>query len=114
MMGVLGPVAHLAVQLHVVARLGKAGVSGAVSAAEESAAAFDAVPYDLAPAVLANRRQLVNSTFKAVKHVPLSGRDDLEAQGVVVTANLTFRHVCETRLRTLAVFGNRYVAALTA
>ncbi len=68
----------------------------AVGAAEESSAAFDAVSNDTASAVLAQGSHLVDRALEAIKHVTLAGRDHLEAQRVVVTANLANCHACET------------------
>jgi len=40
---------------------------GAMSAAEEGPARFDTMPDDLAPAMLAFRRERVNSAFKTIE-----------------------------------------------
>jgi hypothetical protein len=39
---------------------------------------LNAVPYDLAAAVCANRGQLVDRTLKAIENMPVAGCHDLE------------------------------------
>ena len=64
--------------------------------AEELTSAFYTVSDHPAAAVLAHRSQLVNRTFETVKDMPVPGSDDLETERVFVTADLAFRHACET------------------
>src|SRR5215207_4005327 len=63
-----------------------------MSTAKEGALRFDAVADDPAPAVVADRRQLVDRAFEAVEHVAVAGRDHLEREIVVVPAHLALRH----------------------
>jgi hypothetical protein len=76
-------------------------VTSATCAAEELASALYPVPDDSAAAMFTHRCQLVNGTLKAVEHMPVSCRDDLEAERVFITADFAFRHACEIRLSTL-------------
>jgi len=69
---------------------------GAIRAAKELPAAFDAMTDHAAPTVLAHGRQFVDGAFEAVKHVTVTGCDHLEAQRIIVTANFADCHVCET------------------
>ena len=89
--------------LDVVACLGKACVAGTVRTAEESAAALDAVTDHLASAVLAHGRQLMNRAFKAVEDVPVTSRDHLKAEMVIVAADFTFRHGSKTSRGSIPV-----------
>src|SRR5215204_6741797 len=63
-----------------------------MSTAKEGALRFDAVADDPAPAVVADRRQLVDRALEAVEHMSRAGGDDLERQIVVVPAHLALRH----------------------
>jgi hypothetical protein len=67
-------------------------VASAVRAAEETAATLDSMSDYSAAAVLANGRQFVDRTLEAIKDVPVSGSDHLEAETVFVTADLTLCH----------------------
>src|SRR5690242_13909486 len=58
----------------------------------ERAVRLDSVADDLALAVLAHRRELVNGALEAVEGMGLSRRDDLERQIVVVAADLALGH----------------------
>src|SRR5215204_300155 len=69
---------------------------GAIRAAKELPAAFDAMTDHAAPTVLAHGRQFVDGAFEAVKHVTVTGCDHLEAQRIIVTANFADCHACET------------------
>jgi hypothetical protein len=60
--------------------------------AEKRLLRLDAVPDDLATAVVADRGQLVNGAFKAVERVGLSRRYDLERQVVIVSTDFTSGH----------------------
>jgi len=75
-----------------VFNVGRRGRPRTVSTAEEAPTHFDAVPDDLALAVLADRRNRLNRAFKAVKRVPDSSRDQLESFVVFVAANFAFCH----------------------
>ena len=68
----------------------------AIGATEESSATFDAVSDDTASAVLTHGSHFVDGALEAIKHVTLTGCDHLEAQRVVVAANLANCHACET------------------
>jgi hypothetical protein len=71
-------------------------MTGAISATEEAPVPFHAMSNDTASAMLTNRGELVNRAFKAVKHMTMTGRDYLKAQRIVVAANFTDCHACET------------------
>ena len=79
--------------------------------AEQFAAAFRAMPDDLASAMLANGRQLMNCAFKAVENMPVTRRGHLKAQSIVVTAHFTLCHGNETDsaavLHALTVMNSR-------
>jgi hypothetical protein len=76
----------------VIDRAGDARRLRAVRATEERPPGFDAVADDVAPAVIADRRELVDGTLKAVEHMSLTGRDYLEREMVVVSADFTLSH----------------------
>src|SRR4051812_49628960 len=59
-----------------------------MGAAVEGAVGLDAVADDLAPAVRADRRELVDRALEAVEGVAVARRDHLERQGVVISADL--------------------------
>src|SRR5215211_6478874 len=65
---------------------------GAVRAAEDPVAGLDAVPDDLAAAVVADRRHGVDRAFEAVEHVRLAAARDLHRLVVLVPADLALRH----------------------
>jgi hypothetical protein len=83
-------------ELHVVASLFESRVPGAIGATEELAATFHTVSDDLASAMFANRSQLMDRAFEAVKYVPMTRCDYFEGQGIVVATNFAHCHVCET------------------
>jgi len=56
---------------------------------------FHAMAKDLAIAVRTARRQGMGRTFKAVKHMPLTGHDDFEGFVVIVAADFALGH-CRT------------------
>jgi len=56
----------------MVSRAFDARLLGTVCAAEKSIACLDAVADDLAPAMCANRRKLMNRTLKRIKNMPIS------------------------------------------
>ena len=64
----------------------------AMGAAIERPIGFDAVSDDLAPAVVADRRELVNRALEAVERVRFASRDHLEREMIVVAAHFAFRH----------------------
>jgi hypothetical protein len=64
----------------------------AISAAEVILIRLDAMPDNLAATVRANGRKLVYSAFEAVEHMPISSRDDVERQIVIVAAYFAARH----------------------
>src|SRR3974377_2324895 len=64
----------------------------AVRAAEESAAGLESVADDLAPAVIANRRHLLNRALEGIKRVGRTGGCHGEGLVVVVAAHLATRH----------------------
>jgi len=61
-------------------------------AAEESPADLYAMPDHLATAVLANRRQGLNCTLKAVEGMLRTRRPDLKALVILVPANFALGH----------------------
>src|SRR5918999_1529583 len=63
---------------HMVDRAVCAGQSRAIRATIKRVAYLDPMPDHLAPAVRADRRELVDRTLEAVEHVSLAGGDDLE------------------------------------
>ena len=65
---------------------------GTVGAAIKSVIGLDAVSDDLAAAVIADRRKLVNCTLETVKGMSRAGRHNLERQIIIVAADFTFRH----------------------
>jgi hypothetical protein len=67
--------------------------ASAICATEKLPADLDPVPDDFAVAVLAYRSDCVNGTLKAVERVMGSRRNKLESLVVIVSANLTTRHV---------------------
>jgi hypothetical protein len=93
-------------QLHVVASLFKSRVPGAIGATEELAATFYTVSDHLASAMLANRSELMDRAFEAVKYVPVPRCDNFEAQGIVIATNFAYCHACETNRASAIVFFN--------
>ena len=79
----------------------------AICATEKLPADLDSMPDDLAVAVLAYRSNRVNGTLKAVERVMGSRRNKLERLVVIVTANLTTRHVRPPLFRTIVFSPNR-------
>jgi hypothetical protein len=67
-----------AARLHMIDRAGDARRLRAVRAAEERPPGLDTVADDVAAAVIADRRELVDGTLEAVEHMSLAGRDDFE------------------------------------
>jgi hypothetical protein len=60
--------------------------------AVERSFSLNAMPHDLAAAVLTHRSQLVYGTFEAVERMTVASRDYLEREIVVVTADFTSSH----------------------
>src|SRR5437868_11149110 len=54
---------------------------------------LDAVPDDLAAAVIANRSKSMNRALEAVERVLRAGRCNLEGQIIIVTADFTLSHL---------------------
>src|SRR5262249_39536201 len=71
-----------------VAHLFHARVARTARAAEHLSPGLDAVPDDLAPAVLARRGQPVDGALEAVEDVVIAAVDDLEGLVVLVAAHL--------------------------
>jgi hypothetical protein len=69
-------------------------------AAIVSSIRFDAMADDSTAAVTAYWREAVDRTFKAIEHVALTRRHDLERQLVFVSADFTLRHVVLLNLRS--------------
>jgi hypothetical protein len=93
-------------ELHVVASLFESRVPGAIGATEELAATFHTVSDHLASAMLANRSQLMDRAFEAVKYVPVTRCDYFKAQGIVVATNFAYCHACETNRASAIGFFN--------
>lgn len=67
-------------------------LSGTVRAAEKRPLRLYAVTHNLASAVVAYRRQLMDGTFEAVEGMGLTGGDDLKREIVVVAADFAASH----------------------
>jgi hypothetical protein len=63
-----------------------------VRTAVKGAVRLDAVADDLATAVVADRRELVDRALEAVEDVVVARGDDLKRQVVVIAAYLTLGH----------------------
>ena len=72
--------------------LGATFVTGAMRAAIDCAAHFDAMTHDLAIAVSTARRQCVDGAFEAVESHRAAALDDLEGPIVVIAALIALRH----------------------
>jgi len=77
---------------NVIDRRAHPFLASTMRAAEESSVGLDPVSDDLAAAVVADWRQLVNGALEAVEDVPIARGDHLERQIVVVPAHLALRH----------------------
>jgi hypothetical protein len=67
-------------------------LTGTVGATEKRAFGLDAVPDDLAAAVIANGREFVDRALEAVENVARPGRHDLEGKVIIVAADFTDGH----------------------
>src|SRR4030095_2079931 len=67
-----------------------------VGTAVECVVRLDTVPNDLAPAMLANGRELMDPTIQAVERVRDASGHDLEREMVVVAAHFTLGHCLST------------------
>ena|SRR5919107_5475323 len=76
----------------VIDRSPDAALPGAVSAAIECAFGLDPVADDLASAMIAHRRELVDGTLEAVESVCLTRGDHLKGEIVVVAADFASSH----------------------
>jgi len=65
---------------------------GAMGTTVVTATGFDAVPNDLAAAMLAFRSQGVNGTFKAVEIVRNTGDNNLNRLVIFISASFAFVH----------------------
>jgi len=72
--------------------LSDSGFARAVGAAIESVLGLDPVPDDPAPALSADRGQLLDRAFEAVEDMLPARRDHLEGQIIIVAANFTLGH----------------------
>jgi len=77
---------------HPVARLGNAGVFGAIGTAEEKPVRLNSMPDDLASAVIADRRQSMDSAFEAIKNVRFARRSHFEAFVILISTDFTLCH----------------------
>ena len=66
--------------------------------AEEFPAALYPMSNHFAPALLADWGKLMDCALKAVENVPVTSRNNLETELVVITANFTDCHIGKTRL----------------
>jgi hypothetical protein len=78
--------------LNAVFQLRFASGAGAVHAAKDLSARFDAVADDTAVAVGANRRQRMDCALEAIEGVTLSAHDDFKRLVIFVLANFACRH----------------------
>ena len=85
----------------------RAGLPRAMNAAEEHPVRLHPVTDDLAAAVLTHRRHLVDRALERVERVDVPRRVHLEAQPVVVAADLADRHGPSLRRRCRARCGQR-------
>ena len=69
---------------------------------EDMSVRFDAVAYDTAIAVRANRREGVDCALEAIKDVALSAHDDFKRLVIIVFANFACRHTQFVRARGAA------------
>ncbi len=81
-----------AVGSHGVAHARLADRASAVRAAEEPAVRLDAMADDLAPAVLAHRRNRLNRALEAIEDMDCALGVYLEGHVVVIAAHLALRH----------------------
>src|SRR5918994_4947861 len=77
---------------HVIHRCPDAALPSAVGTAEERALSLDPVTDKFAPAVIANRSQLVDGTLEAIERMGVTGGNDLEGEIVIVAADFTSSH----------------------
>jgi hypothetical protein len=70
-----------------------AGGFSAMHAAEHLSMVFDAMAHDSTTAVIADRRQRMDSAFKAVKRVRFAGQRHLKSLIVIIPASITNWHV---------------------
>ena len=83
--------------LDVILRFGHARLMRAIGATVEGVVGFNAVPDDLAPAVVADGGELMNRALKAVERVMLSAHHHLEGLVILVFANFACRHTQKFR-----------------
>ena len=63
-----------------------------MGAAVQHAARFHTMPDNLAPAVLAHRRERMDGAFKAIKEMRLAVAHHFDGFVVIVPAHFSFRH----------------------
>jgi hypothetical protein len=76
----------------MVLDVGYSTLSRAVGAAIKGATRFDTVSDDLAAAMIANGRELVDRALEAVESMLLSGSNHVKRKVIIVTAHFTRRH----------------------
>src|SRR5918999_6190497 len=86
------------------------GRLGTVRAAVHGAVRLDAVPDDLAAAVVAGRRDRMDGALEAVEHVGLAAASDLHRLVVLVAAHLALRHPVLLRSLRFSIPGTRGVS----
>src|ERR1051325_4107144 len=88
-----GAAASIAIELRVVLHFQHAGHARAIGTTVKRFPGLDTVADDLATTVVADRRELVNRAFEAVKRVTRAGGDDFERHMIVVAAHFAFCHL---------------------
>jgi len=73
-------------------------LSRTIRATIKSVVCFDAVPDDLAAAVIANGREFMNRTLKTIEGVTRSRRYNLERKVIIIAAHFTLSHLRFPRL----------------
>src|ERR1041384_5906237 len=88
-----GAAASIAIDLRVVLHFEHAGHARAIGTTVKRFPGLDTVADDLATTVVADRRELVNRAFEAVKRVTRAGGADFERHMIVVAAHFAFCHL---------------------
>jgi hypothetical protein len=66
----------------------------AICAAIESAVCLNAVPDDLAGAMIANRREFMDCTLETIERVTRPRRHNFKGKMIIVAAYFTLSHPC--------------------
>jgi hypothetical protein len=89
----MGPILSAILQLRCTGR------ARAVDTTKDVSVRFDAMAYDPAIAVWANRRERVDCALEAIKDVALSIHNDFKRFVIIVLANFASRHTQIVRAR---------------